>query len=403
VQGAVVDVGARKLVIEPTTDPVLEGTASGRDVYLRIGTTESAQELRSYAIDGGKLRWSVTLLERGKAPGMPPDQFCRDLAAGPAGVFCVTNRGVRYFAAADGAASDAISSDRVHTIERLGDRIVVLSSGGSSCTDRCIESGIVEVIDAATGEALAKPPKGAGGPPRQLGFRPQNFPGPAGNQTFAPRAQELCVFSTWAWPVSGGVTRDNLDVNCFSGALMPRIEVRDRFAGAELKPVQADRSWVVVANTGKGAQSYLVDLEKGAVRESSVPVAAVVANDAGSIDALVVPPKVLELSGNPRFDLAGESKGFFRGLRTKDVIILSRRDPASSSIVVTAVEAMSGSERWRGEVALRPGVPRRDIGSHQLELDGDAVILRGSEWTQVYVAAFAVADGEKLLEVVRSR
>lgn len=402
-QGAVVDVRARRLLIEPTTDPVLEGAVASRTVYLRIGTPDSAQELRSYSVDDGKLRWSITLLERGKAPGMRPDQFCRSLAAGPAGVFCVTNHAVRLFAAADGTASDVLSSDRVHTIERLGDRIVVLLGGASSCADRCIESSLLEVIDATTGEALAKPQKRAAVLPKNLAFRTQPFAGAAGNTTFNPRAGELCVLSTWAWLVSGSVTRDNLDANCFDRTLKPRIEVHERFAGAELKLVQGDRRWVVVANEGKGAPSYLVDLERPGVEESSVPIAAVIAKEDGAIDALVVPPKVIEVSGAPRFDLAGDSKGFIRGLRTKNVIVLSRRDPASSFVMITAVDATSGSERWRGEIALRSNAPSRETGSHELELDGDALILRGREHNQVYLAAFALADGKKLLEVVRAR
>jgi len=265
VEGAIADVSARRVVAEPTTDPIRTAAIADTTVYVRVGAVDTPQELRAYEIDRGRLRWSVTLTdERGRTGGTPPEVYCTSLAAGPAGVFCVTSRGVSLFAAADGARSEVISNDRGEAIEPLGDRIVVLRSGATSCTNiirasagRCIDADIVEAIDAKTGESVARRARGAIHP-KHLSFRTQPFASPAGFQSLMPRAGELCALSTSARPLSGGATQDNLDVDCFSEALASRFSLHERIEGAKLQLLHASARWVVVTNTGQGPpQAYL--------------------------------------------------------------------------------------------------------------------------------------------------
>jgi hypothetical protein len=85
------------------------------------------------------------------------------------------------------------------------------------------------------------------------------------------------------------------------------------------------------------------------------------------------------------------------------------RRPATNSTHETSHQDRTRFARrqrpWTGDVELLPSGKRPDYTTFYVDLwvDGDAVVLHGSESEQEYLEVFAIADGKRLLSVLRAR
>jgi outer membrane protein assembly factor BamB len=132
-------------------------------------------------------------------------------------------------------------------------------------------------------------------------------------------------------------------------------------------------------------------------------IAAVVRTESG-LDALLSPPDLLEPTGARRWALPTDLGPELHAVRAGDKVVITSYDRDAPGATLAALDAKTGASAWRGDVELRvTGKRPRYFTTVRLSVDGDAVVLEGSETSQQYLQIFSLADGKRLVSVVRGR
>jgi hypothetical protein len=393
----VVDVEHRRLVRDLRSDHVLLGTIAGGTAYLLAGDIAEAQALEAYDIESGARRWSTPVLDSfGKAHAVGPTLDCGALAASQAGVLCATRQGVTLYSAIDGAPRVVHESDRIDDLALLGRHVALLQRGGSTCGSMgCFETSYVDWLEAGGAPA-------PGASHVALALRPESAHIPGALDSFTAIGRELCAVATTTHPVSGPRRTDMVHAVCFDESGKSRVAIHEQVEGARLEVIDRGPRFSVISNQGQGPRSLLLDLEKGTLARSDEAIACALTNAHGEIDMLVAPPRVIDPSGGRVFELPTDLLPRLRALRAGTKIVVASFRPTATGSKLVALDAKTGSVAWTGDVELLP-TTRGDWNNVGLAIDGDAVVLRGSEPSQRYLEIFALDDGKRLLSVVRPR
>jgi len=366
--GVVVDLRARREVRTLVADDdVWNGADDGTRAYEHIradGIKRTDEEVRAYDTRSGALVWTQKV---GR---------CYAMAAGPAGLFCDSNKNGEIV-----LLDRATGSQRslplggaydVSSIARVGSKIAAFSSFGTT----------VPLFDAATGA-------------------------PAGTATVPQGFHLARVRNGTACGI--GIGNASFTVQCFDPT--PRVlwSKTYPFADAELRMTD-DHDALVTSRMWYGTkpkESVVVSLDDGHVVTRFAGFASCLVRDPDGklVGLLRAAPKAayLDLAGAERWQTSEVHDDSAAALVVDGTLVVASFGRITTGAELVGLDVTTGALRWRGDVQLLPIAHSVYSNEVDLRLVNHAIVMRGREAMLDYLEIFAPTDGKRLYATVRAR